>query len=451
MYSKKIHSILKKGKIKIGERITVSKGGRNYEGLLMPRSEMGETDSIVIKLDNGYNVGLKFEKGVTVKKSAGKTPEAVKEEEEYELGKIGSGLLKLAFDPQKPPIAFISTGGTIASRVDYVTGGVVATMSPQEILHNVPELKDFVNIKYMSSPLNVMSEDMTYKHWQMLAREIARQLNSDAQGVIISHGTDALHYTSAALSFMLKNLSKPVILVGAQRSSDRGSSDAGFNIICAARAALSHIAEVGTCMHAEPGDSYCHFIRGTKVRKMHTSRRDAFKAINELPLARIWPGGRIETVSSNVRRRSESQVKADIKFDPKVALIKAYPNSDPKIIDYCRTKKYHGIVIEGMGLGHVPTSGPQGWIKPIKRAVKAGIPVLVAPQTIYGRISPHVYRNLRLLYHEAGAIPGDDMIPETAHIKLCWVLGHTKKPEEIRDMMLTNIAGEITERSEYIG
>ncbi|MFH1445603.1 MAG: Glu-tRNA(Gln) amidotransferase subunit GatD [Nanoarchaeota archaeon] len=449
MYSKRIESVLKRQKVRTGDRIILSNGKKKYDGVLMPKTEVGDPDSVVIKLDNGYNVGIKFGKGVSIKKSSTKTPEGVKEERKYELGKIDKKLLKIKFDPKKPPISFVSTGGTIASRIEYETGGVIASMKPEEVLHNIPELKEFVNIKYMSNPLNIMSEDMDHKHWQAIAKEVAKQLNSDAKGVIVAHGTDTMHYTTAALSFMLKNITKPVVFVGAQRSSDRGSSDAGFNIICAAHAALSHIAEVGTCMHAEAGDSYCYFIRGTKVRKMHTSRRDAFRPINDLPLAKVWPNGKVETVSSNVRKRGEGKVTVEPNFDPKVALIKAYPGSTPDLIDYYKKKGYHGFVIEGTGLGHVPTSGANSWIETIKRTVDAGIPVVIAPQTIYGRINPNVYTNLRILYHEAGAIPGEDMTPETAYIKLCWVLGQTKNFKKIQNMMLTNIAGEITERSEY--
>ena len=444
-----MQTVLKKQKIKIGDRILLTKSKdknkKKYEGLLMPKTEVGDPNALVIKLDNGYNVGMKFERGASIKKSTTKTPKDTKEEKEYELGKIDKDFLKLKFDPKKPAVSFVSTGGTIASRVDYTTGGVVATMKPHEILHNIPELKEFVNIKYMSSPLNKMSEDMNYKDWQIIAKEVAKQLNTEVRGVIVSHGTDTLHYTAAALSFMLQNLTKPVVLVGAQRSSDRGSSDAGFNIICAAHATLSNIAEVGTCMHAESSDTFCHFIRGTKTRKMHTTRRDAFQAINDLPLAKIWPDGKIETVSKTMNQRKEGKVNVNTSFEPKVAIVKAHPGSEPDVLDYYKKKGCKGFVIIGTGMGHVPTD----WLKTIKKMTKSKIPVVVTSETIYGRVNPNVYKNLRLLYHDAGAIPGEDMTPETAYIKLGWVLGQTKNLDKMKSMMLTNIAGEITERSEY--
>jgi glutamyl-tRNA(Gln) amidotransferase subunit D len=244
----------------------------------------------------------------------------------------------------------------------------------------------------------------------------------------------------------LRNLSKPVVLVGSQRSSDRGSSDAGMNLICAARVAVSDMAEVGICMHGSPDDSYCLFLRGTKVRKMHTSRRDAFRPINDLPLAKVWPDGRIDKINPKQKKRSEGKVELDAKFEPNVAILKVYPGSDPAVIDYYVRKGCKGFVIEGTGLGHVPTFVKKSWTEKIKKHSEQ-IPFIVTSQTIYGRVNPDVYTNLRKLFHEAKAIPGEDMLTETAYVKLGWVLGHTTSMEKVREMMLTNYAGEITTRS----
>jgi len=439
-YSPKIRKALKG--IKIGDRISVTKGKRKYEGLLMPRTETGDKNSIVLKLDNGYNIGIRFEDKIKVKKIKKRE---LKEEVEFELGK--EKFKKLKFDLKKPKVSFIVTGGTIISRVDYRTGGVSALEKPEELLANVPELKNIVSIKDVLVPFRKASEDLNYKDWQNLAKLTAKELNKN-KGVIIAHGTDTLHFTSAVLSFMLKNLYKPVVLVGSQRSSDRGSSDAAMNLVCAAHTAISDIAEVGTCMHATTDDHYCYFIRGTKVRKMHSTRRDAFRSINEIPLAKIWPNGKIDVLNKNHKKRKDEKVVADAKFEPKVALLKAYPGSEPEILEFLVKKGYKGFVIEGTGMGHVPTFAEKPWVPVIKKLIKDGIPVVIAPQTIYGRINTNVYSNLRVLFHEARAIPAEDMLPETAYLKLGCVLGHTKDLEKIRELMLTNIAGEITERSE---
>jgi len=442
-YSPRVQRILKN--FKIGDRISVVKTGKMYEGLLMPRSELGDRNCIVLKLDSGYNMGIRHEKGVKVEKSKKPEPKEIKEEFKFETEK--EKIKEVKFDPKKPKVALIMTGGTIVSKVDYRTGGVYALERPEELLTNVPELKNIVFIDDIKVPFKKMSEDFNYKDWQVLAELAAKELNKN-EGVIITHGTDTLHYTSAALSFMLKNLYKPVVLTGSQRSSDRGSSDAFMNIICSAYAAISNIAEVGVCMHATIDDQCCSFIRGTKVRKMHSTRRDAFRSINEMPLAKFWSDGKIDIMNKNHKTRKDEKVVADIKFEPKVALLKAYPGSDPEILEILAKKGYKGFVIEGTGMGHVPTEAEKSWIPAIKKLIKDGIPVVIAPQTIYGRINTDVYTNLRVLYHEAKAIPAEDMLPETAYVKLGWILGHTKDLEEIRKMMLTNIAGEITARSE---
>jgi glutamyl-tRNA(Gln) amidotransferase subunit D len=364
---------------------------------------------------------------------------------EFELGK--ESLKELKFDPRKPKVGFIVTGGTIISRVDYRTGGVSALEKPEELLMNIPELRNIICIEDILSPFKKMSEDLNYKDWQKIARLTAREINKN-KGVIITHGTDTLHFTSAALSFMLKNLYKPVILVGAQRSADRGSSDAFMNLMCASHLSLSNIGEVGVCMHGSINDDYCYFIRGTKCRKMHSTRRDAFRSINELPIAKVWPNGKMEILNENYRKRDESKkVIADTKFEPKVALLKAYPGSEPEILEFLVKRGYRGFVIEGTGMGHVPTFAEKSWIPIIRKLIKDGVPVVITTQTIYGRVNTRVYTNLRILFHDTKAIPAEDMLPEVAYVKLGWVLGHTKDLERVRELMLTNIAGEISERS----
>lgn len=440
-YSAKLEKMLKSKKISIGDRISVESKGKSFEGMLMPQTGAGDPSKLVIKLDSGYNVGLDYDKATKVSKIKGR-------KEGSELGKTSKGLLKLRFDSSRPPISIVSAGGTIASRIDYETGGVKAMEDPKEFLHNVPELAGIVNVRSIERPFTKMSEDMNHKDWQEIAKAVARRLNSGDKGVIVTHGTDFLHYTAAALSFFLRNLAKPVVLVGSQRSSDRGSSDAGMNLVCASHAAIGEIAEVGICMHGRMDDDYCLFSRGTHVRKMDTQRRDAFRPINEYPLALIWPDGKVQVKNWNHKKRDDkAKVELDARFEPKIALLKAYPGSDPSVIDYHVSKGCRGFVIEAAGLGHVPTNGSGSWIPAIKKHAKDGIVFVTAPQTIYGRINPDVYANLRILYREAGAIPSGDMLSEVAYIKLGWVLGHTKELEKVKEMMLTNYAGEITSRS----
>jgi glutamyl-tRNA(Gln) amidotransferase subunit D len=432
MYSKRVQGIFSSKKIVVGDRIRLKKGRKVYEGTLMPRPGIGDADILVIKLDNGYNLGVGFgEKDKLEKISAG--------------GKITIKEPGVAFSEKSPLVTLLATGGTIASRVDYRTGAVSAAISPEDLLRYVPELADIVNLK-LERPFNKMSEDMDHRDWQVLARETARALNSGSEGVIITHGTDSLAFTSAALSFMLKS-PKPVVLTAAQKSSDRGSSDAAMNLLCSAIAATGEIAEIGICMHGTMNDDHCLFIRGTRARKMNTVRRDAFRPINDLPLAKIWPDGKVQRIHTEFARRGKGKAKVDSKFEPKVALLKAYPGSDPSIMDYLISKGYKGFVVEAMGLGHVPTNTDKTWISSVKAAADSDIPVFVCSQTLYGRVNPNVYSNLRTLFYGAGAIPGEDMLAETAYVKLGWVLGHTKSLEKARKMMLANYAGEISPRT----
>ncbi|MAH43501.1 Glu-tRNA(Gln) amidotransferase GatDE subunit D [archaeon] len=431
-------------KPEIGDMVEVTKGKQVYKGILMPRAEGSDPEHIAIKLNSGYNIGIRSTKN-------GKKVSKVKVLKKQSDMKAKPIPRKLTFSSKKPKIALITTGGTITSKIDYTTGAVTSLMSPDELLDTAPELAKIANIEIIT-PFQKMSENMTTNDWKELARTIADELNKkNIKGVIVTHGTDILHYTSSILSFMLKNLNKPVVLVGSQRSSDRPSSDGHINLVCAAHLALSDIAEVGICMHATINDDYCIFSRGTKVRKMHTSRRDAFRPINDLPLARVWIDGKIEP-SKHVRKRITKKVELDNTFEEKIALIKFHPNQSPDILDYYEKNSYKGIVIEATGLGHLTWDGKNSWLPKIKSLIEKGIPVCIAPQTLYGRVNLNVYTGLRLL-KETGAIPLEDMLPETAFVKLGWIMGHVlpadsvEKIEHIRKEMLKNYSGEIQERS----
>jgi len=435
MYSATIEKLLKSQKIGIGDRVSVSSSGKAFEGMLMPQTGAGDPDKIVIKLDSGYNIGISAD---DVNKLASAKPSAISPP-------------AVKFDPAKPAISIISTGGTITSKVDYNTGGVTSLSKPEELLAGVPELAKFVRVKSILTPFTIMSESMNHEHWQLLARECAKELNQkDVMGVVVTHGTDTLHFTSAALSFFLRNLGKPVVVTGSQRSSDRGSSDAGMNLVCSAITAAANMAEVGICMHGSVSDDHCIFTRGAKVRKMHTSRRDAFKPINEAALAKVWPNGEIERTNSSIRVRDNTkQVELDDNFNPNIAMLQTYPGSDPSVMDYFINKGCNGFVLQATGLGQVP-SKTKSWLPHIKAAVDSGVPVFLAAETIFGRLNCKVYSEGRAAL-EAGAIALEDMLAETAYVKLGWALGHTKNSDEVKKMMLTNYAGEITARSKDEG
>ncbi len=437
MYSKEIEKFFEKNGIGIRDRISTISGDIKVEGILMPNTEANSEDSIIIKLDNGYNIGLEFSDAKIKKKSSGN--------KKIEIPKYSKKI-----DMGLPNIGLVYTGGTIGSKVDYTTGGVYMLTKPEELLYDVPELSDIANID-VKDLFNISSEDMTYIEWKSIAESVVSFLDSGAKGVVVSMGTDIMHYTSAVLSFMLEGLNAPVVLTGAQRSSDRGSSDAFMNLICSAHiASKSDIAEVGICMHSTSSDDRCQFIRGTKARKMHTSRRDAFRPINDRAVAIVEKEGRIEYISEYKKKDKSSKINLLTGFDPKVAMIIAHPNSDPSIMDFYADKGYRGIIIEGTGLGHTPSSVRHkgfSWIEKVKEAADKGIIIGITSQCIYGRVNSNVYRNLRLLAN-AGGINCEDMTPETAYIKLGWLLGNYSESDS-RRLLNKNMRGEIRRRTDY--
>jgi len=411
-----------------GDKVEILIKDRKETGILL-ESEPGIQ---LIKLKNGYNLGLKKEdiKQITV------LEKEKQEKQKEELKQSGN----------KPIIDFIITGGTISSKLDPKTGGVKDLTNPKEFFSTYPEIFELADIR-VQSPFMKWSENMDSKDWIRIAKIVSKSLNDpNVKGVIITHGTDSLHYTSAALSFMLPNLNKPVVLTYSQRSSDRGSSDSRMNLICSAHAALSDIAEVMLVGHATQNDDYCYALRGTKVRKMHSSRRDAFQPINTKPIAKIFPDGKIEKIL-DFNKKSKNKVKHDAVFDNRIALIKFYPGQDPNILEFYRKKDYRGLIIEFMGIGQVANKGKNNWIPKLNEIIKSGMFVYAVPQTIYGRLDPYVYESARRI-SETGVVYLEDMLPETAYVKLGWVLAHKSWRGSIatKAKMLQNISGEFNKR-----
>ncbi len=421
---------LKQIQAKIGDIIKITKDTETYEGILIPRSEYGDDKHVVVKLKTGYNIGISI------------TPTT-------KIEKVGTGA-KPAFTapslpqqkPNLPKVTIISTGGTIASRVDYRTGGVRPALSASDLYSVVPELSDVARID-AEILFSVFSENITCKHWAEMAQSIAKYIKKGEDGVVIAHGTDTMGYTAAALSFALQELPVPVILVGSQRSADRPSSDAAMNLTGAVTAAAkAPFAEVALAMHETPSDTAISLHRGTKVRKCHTSRRDTFKSINAEPLAKV-ESGNVIMLTQDYRKRDKARklvLKPD--FEEKVALVKFYPSFNPEVIDHLGSKGYRGLVFEGTGLGHISHQ----CIASVRKAVEKNVIVAMTSQCIWGRVDMNVYDTGRDLLN-AGVIPLKDMLSETALVKLMWTLGQTKNPEEAKKLLTANIAGEISSRT----
>jgi len=411
----------------VGDKVRFRLALKEMDGVVL---ESPDSSVVLLKLDNGYNIGINKENVLGYK-----VIKKFREEERKEF--------KVEKKEALPSIGLIVTGGTIASKVDYIVGGVKPITDANEFLSYYPELFAITNIKRMDVPFKVFSENMTYENWIKIA-EIAKEMldDNEIKGVIITHGTDTLHYTSAALSFFLGKLNKPVVLTYSQRSVDRASSDARMNLECAVRMALSDCAEVMIVGHGTINDNYCFALKGNKAKKMHSSRRDAFKPVNSEPIAKVFPDGKIEFLYSYNKRDDKKKVQIDASYTDKVALVKFYPGQSPDILDYYALK-YKGIVVEATGLGQVNET----WIPSLKKHIKNGLVVCIASQTTYGRVDSYVYSTAREM-ENAGCIFLEDVLAETALVKLGWVLGHYGWKSRVKEKMIENIAGELSEKLE---
>ena len=397
----------------------------------MPHHEFSHPDVLILKLKSGYNVGVK----VTESSEVMLVSKGEVREKKPRATAAGKG---------KRPVAVLGTGGTIASYVDYRTGAVHPALSAGDLVATVPEMADICDVK-AEVLFSIFSENMSVENWQTIAEAAADRIDAGMEGCIIPHGTDTMGYTSAALSFMLGDLPRPVVLVGAQRSSDRPSSDAYTNLVSAARFIVgTDAAEVFVLMHETSSDSAAAVHRGTKVRKMHTSRRDAFQSINAPPVARVEFEGGIEMLSP-CRKRSAGKVSLRTAMEPNVSLLHFYPGMSPAVFEGVLSSS-RGVVIAGTGLGHVSTD----MVKTIRKVVKNGTPVVMTSQCLHGMVDMSVYDTGRDLV-TAGVIPGGDMLPETAYVKLMWVLGQTSDPAKVAELMSANLRGELSERRELHG
>ena len=431
-YSKQLQILLKQMHAKIGDRVAVA----GCEGRLMPRVN-GDRDALVLKLDNGYNIGVKPGR----LKLMGRNLKAV----DKPLKAVATA------DRNKPTIAILHTGGTIASRLDYRTGAVEPVITDSELISMYPELTEIANIR-SRVVFQAFSEDLEPVHWSMLAKNVHDEIKKGCDGVVITHGTDTMYYTASALSFALQNLDKPVILVASQRSSDRPSSDAGVNLTSAAYfIAESDYAGVGICMHKTPSDDKCWILEANKARKMHTSRRDTYRPVNSVPLAEVdWKAGSIRFLKSGYPKKS-GKLQLKEKFSDKVGLVKVYPGFAPELLDVF-ARKYKGLVIEGYAFGQMPVNSfDKNTLHHAKMLEKLGkmskrMPVVVASQLPYGVVNMNVYSTSRDLV-KAGVIPAY-MQAYAAYVKLSWLLGNRKKLDDIRKTINEDVAGEIVTRQE---
>ncbi|PJB98288.1 MAG: Glu-tRNA(Gln) amidotransferase GatDE subunit D [Nitrosopumilales archaeon CG_4_9_14_0_8_um_filter_34_10] len=396
-----------------------------YFGIIMPRYEHSDDKHLVLKLKSGYNIGLEIEKikKIEIISSPEKNIEKVESVEK---------------NPSLPKILLLSTGGTIASKVDYRTGAVTPVLSAEELNSSVPELSKIANID-AEVLFSEYSENIMPEHWIKIAEKLKDHSASDYSGIIIAHGTDTMHYTSSFLSFALAGFPIPIALVGSQRSSDRASSDAALNLIGAIKFLIGCKTNgVYIVMHQDENDETvaCHL--GTRVRKNHTSKRGAFQTIGDDPAFIV--------VNDQVQRNTKydffkvKEFQPRIKINTKVALVKYHPGYDPSLLEKIIEMNYSGIIFEGTGLGHIGKTMYEN----VKKANEKGIFLGMTSQCIDGRVRMTVYESGRDLLN-LGIISLENMIPEVALVKAMWALGNSNTLEDMKHIMLQNIASEISD------
>lgn len=417
---------LKEAGIEVGDTVRVEADGFAGEGRIMPRHAFSAPDCLILKLGSGYNVGVRLDaKTKLAKVRSAEAPKA-----EPPTPPSGKG---------KPKVAVLGTGGTIASYVDYRTGAVHPAATAEELAFATPEIFEAADVE-AEVVFQVFSEDLTPKDWRALAKRAAAAFERGARGVVIPHGTDTLGYTAAALAFQLQQLPGPVVLVGAQRSSDRPSSDAATNLTAAVRvAAEADLGEVVATMHAAPSDDRVAIHRGVRVRKNHTSRRDAFASVNERPLGSVE--GDMIRLTGTHRARADGGPRLVGGWEDDVGLLWSYPGMDGKTVEAAAGK---GLLIAGTGLGHVP----RRCLDAVEKVSKQGALVAMASQCLWGRTNLRVYSTGRDLLSR-GVVEAGDMLPETAWVKLQHALGVSKDREEAARILRTDVAGELRARTEF--
>ncbi len=427
-------ALLKKYKVRVWGTVLAKTTRGNFEGTVLPRAENDDDKHIVIKIITGYNIGIDT---ATIKSM---------HETGYNKANYKIPEKEFPYTDGLPKVKLFGTGGTIASRLDYRTGAVIPAFSPGELYGAVPELADICNLE-TEKVFAVFSENMGPKQYIALAKAIGKEIEKGVDGIVIGHGTDTLHHTGAALTFMCQNLPVPVVLVGSQRSSDRPSSDAALNLMHAMNAAgNSDIAEVQICMFGPTSDEYGLLHKGTRVRKMHSSYRSTFRTIGDIPLAQVTRNEIIPIKKKYNKRRNDKNVKILPYFSDKVTMLYYYPGMSPDVLDAMVEKGYKGIIIVGTGLGHVNKE----LYPAIERAHAKGVFMFMTLQTLWGYVHMFVYDTGRDMMAK-GIIPTGNMLPEVAWVKLSWILGQTDDPKEVVRMMLDPINDEITKREPYNG
>lgn len=325
-------------------------------------------------------------------------------------------------------LMILSTGGTIACT--QTEEGLIPTLSADDILSYVPEAGKLGQID-TKTILNLDSSNIQPEEWHIIAKAIYDCL-PDYDGIVVLHGTDTMAYTASMLSFMLRNVNKPVVITGSQLPVGHPQTDAKLNLRDALVTAASGIAGVLVVFDRQ-------IMLGCRVAKVRTTSQNAFESINRSPVGWVTLG--------HVRMIDPPEPSADAPalddaIEPNVFLLKLIPGTRPEVFDDIARLGYRGVVIEGFGLGGLHCLR-RNLLDGIQKLLDANVAVLLTTQCRYEPSDPAVYETGRLAL-ELGILQAYDMTSECAVTKLMWVLAHATTHEEVRRMMYTNFCGEIS-------
>ena len=309
-------------------------------------------------------------------------------------------------------ILLIGTGGTIAS--DVTDSGLAPELTTEQLLSHIPGISDICGVDCLQL-LNLDSTNMTPAHWLEIAACI-RDHYGCYDGFVITHGTDTMAYTAAALSYLIQGSPKPIVLTGAQRPIGFDSTDSKTNLADAFRCAAEDLPGVSIVFNSR-------VILGTRAKKTRSKSFQAFSSINHPELGVLRDGVLLRYIRQDCR---EAPVFYD-RLDPRVALLKLVPGTGRDAADFL-LERNDALIIESFGVGGLPEAG--GFYDCVRRWMEAGRVVVLTTQ-------------VENEGSDLGVLEAYAMTPEAVVAKLMWILGQTRRREEVERLFYTPVARDI--------
>lgn len=331
-----------------------------------------------------------------------------------------------------PKVLLLHTGGTLGmegSRPGPLRPGAFV----DELRVKVPELWRIADLE-LEIVSNVDSSDMSPELWQGLARRIHECLDG-FDGIVVTHGTDTMAYTATALSFMLRNLPKPVVLTGSQVPLGAIRNDARLNLIDAVTAAArgDELPEVVICFDSK-------LFRGNRARKIKIAEYDAFDSPNLPPL-----GGLGVEITIAPAARPKGPFRLLERLDPRIHVVHVFPGGDPRPHLQALEGDVRGLLVFAYGAGNFAIRGPGSFLPLFEEAARREIPVLVGSQASKNAVLLSLYE-AGAAAEALGAVGAGDMTPEACVVKLMHALAYGETLDDVRRLLVTDLAGELTSR-----